>query len=82
MQEEIHIRDYLKVVLKRRHSALTFFAVIVLVVTVGTLTTTPVYKAGTRVLIDKESQNIVDVRGMYYESFYSEDYYQTQYELI
>ncbi len=82
MEEEVHLRDYWKVVVKRRNSALTFFIVLVLVVTVGSLTTTPVYKASTRVLIDKESQNIVDVRGMYYESFYAEDYYQTQYELI
>lgn len=81
-EEEIHLRDYWKVVVKRRNSALTFFIVLVTVVTVGTLTTMPVYKASTKVLIDKESQNIVDVRGMYYESFYSEDYYQTQYELI
>lgn len=82
MQEEIHLRDYVKVVLKRRNSVLTFFCILVLVVTIGTLTATPVYRASTRVLIDKENQNIIDLKGIYYESFYSEDYYQTQYELI
>ncbi len=82
MQEEIHLRDYWKVILKRRHSALTFFVVLVFIVAVGTFTTTPIYMASTRVLIDKENQNLVDLRGVYYESFYSEDYYQTQYELI
>lgn len=83
MQEEIHLRDYWKVILKRRNSFLTFFAVLVVVVTIGTLTTTPVYRATTRVLIDKESQNMVNLRDVYYyDPIYAEDYYQTQYELI
>lgn len=81
-QDEIHLRDYLKVLIKRRNSALTFFVILVSVVTVGTLTTTPMFKASTKVLIDKESLNIVDVRGLYIDSGYSEDYYLTQYELI
>ena len=80
-QEEIHLRDYWKVILKRRNSILTFFSVIVIVVTIGTLTTTPVYKATTRVLIDREYKNLAELREIYYDP-YSEDYYQTQYELI
>jgi capsular exopolysaccharide synthesis family protein len=80
-QEEIHLRDYWKIILKRRNSALTFFSVIVIVVTIGTLTTTPVYKATTRVLIDREYKNLAEIKDVYYDP-YSEDYYQTQYELI
>lgn len=81
-QEEIHLRDYWKVILKRRNSVLTFFSVIVIVVTIGTLTTTPVYKATTRLLIDREYKNLAELREIYYYDPYSEDYYQTQYELI
>lgn len=80
-QEEIHLRDYWKVILKRRSSVLTFFSVIVIVVTIGTLTTTPVYRATTRVLIDREYKNLAEIKEIYYDP-YSEDYYQTQYELI
>lgn len=80
-QEEIHLRDYWKVVLKRRNSVLTFFSVIVIIVTIGTLTTTPVYKATTRVLIDREYKNLAEIKEVYYDP-YSEDFYQTQYELI
>lgn len=80
-QEEIHLRDYWKVIQKRRNSVLTFFSVIVIVVTIGTLTTTPVYRATTRVLIDREYKNLAEIKEVYYDP-YSEDYYQTQYELI
>ncbi|MCL4476359.1 MAG: polysaccharide biosynthesis tyrosine autokinase [Nitrospirae bacterium] len=80
-EEEIHLRDYWKVIIKRSNSVLTFFSVLVVVVTIGTLTTTPVYRASTRVLIDRENQNVANLRDVYYD-FYSEDYYHTQYELI
>ncbi len=80
-EEEIHLRDYWKVIAKRSNSVITFFAVIVMVVTIGTLTTTPVYRAGTRVLIDRENQNFANLRDVYYD-IYAEDYYHTQYELI
>lgn len=80
-EEEIHLRDYWKVIAKRSNSVITFFAVIVVVVTIGTLTTTPVYRAGTRVLIDRENQNFANLRDVYYD-IYAEDYYHTQYELI
>jgi capsular exopolysaccharide synthesis family protein len=80
-EEEIHLRDYWKVIVKRRSSALTFFSVLVVVVTIGSLTTTPVYRASTRVLIDRENQNVANLKDVYYD-FYSEDYYHTQYELI
>lgn len=82
MQEEIHLRDYLGVLLKRKNSFLTFFIVLVVAATIGTFSSTPIYKASTRVLIEKENSNIVNLRDMYYESMYQEDYYQTQYELI
>ncbi len=80
-EEEIHLRDYWKVIVKRSNSVLTFFSVLVVVVIIGTLTTTPVYRASTRVLIDRENQNVANLKDAYYD-FYSEDYYHTQYELI
>lgn len=82
IRESVHLRDYLTVLMKRRNSALTFFTVLLVIVTIGTLTTTPVYRATTRVLIDKENQNIANLKDVYYEPFYAEDYYRTQHELI
>ncbi len=80
-EEEVHLRDYWKVIVKRSNSALTFFSVIVVVVIIGTLTTIPIYRASTRVLIDRENQNVASLKDVYYD-IYSEDYYHTQYELI
>jgi capsular exopolysaccharide synthesis family protein len=82
LEEELHLRDYLKVIVKRRNSVLTFAAIIMVMVSISTLSETPFYRATTRVLIDKEGSNIVNLRDPYYEGYYSEDYYRTQYELI
>jgi exopolysaccharide transport family protein len=82
MEEELHLRDYLKVIIKRKNSVLTFAAIIIVVISASTLSETPFYRATTRVLIDKEGSNIVNLRDPYYEGYYSEDYYRTQYELI
>lgn len=81
-EEELHLRDYLKVIVKRRYSVLTFSLLIIVVVSIGILSTTPIYRATTRILIDKESSNIVNLRDPYYEGYYSEEYYNTQMQLM
>ncbi|HXX82228.1 MAG TPA: exopolysaccharide transport family protein, partial [Thermodesulfovibrionales bacterium] len=81
-EQEIHLRDYLKVIVKRRYSILTVSLLIIVVASIGIFSKTPVYRATTRILIDKESANIVNLRDPYYEGYYSEEYYNTQMELI
>lgn len=44
-EREIHLRDYLKIVYKRRYTVLTFFAIVFIVVLIGTLSSIPVYQA-------------------------------------
>lgn len=81
-EEELHLRDYLKVIVKRRYSVLTLSLLIIVVASIGIFSSTPVYRATTRILIDKESSNIVNLRDPYYEGYYSEEYYNTQMQLI
>jgi uncharacterized protein involved in exopolysaccharide biosynthesis len=54
MQEkDIHVRDYIRVILKRKPTIATFFVITFLVVVIGTFTMTPQYLGSTKVLIEK-----------------------------
>jgi succinoglycan biosynthesis transport protein ExoP len=80
-EREIHLRDYLRVIYKRRYTVYTFFAVVFVVVLIGTLSATPIYLASTKVLIEKvEPYNLTMVAPYY--STYDPDFYETQYQLI
>ena len=68
MQEkEIHIRDYIRVILKRKAIVFTFFLITFLVVVIGTFTATPQYFAFTKVLIEKNEGNPL-YGGRYYST--------------
>ena len=52
--EEIHLRDYWRVLLKRRRVALPFFAIVVVIVAVYSFVATPVYEGTVQLLVDNE----------------------------
>ena len=54
-EKEIHLRDYYKILIKRKYAAFVFFAAIFTVILVKTLATTPLYTASAKVLIEKVS---------------------------
>ncbi|MEW6003565.1 MAG: polysaccharide biosynthesis tyrosine autokinase, partial [Nitrospirota bacterium] len=80
-REEIHLRDYLNVVLKRKSIVFIFSIAVVILTIVLSLMMTPVYKATTVVRIDKESPNILSFKGVQIDSP-GADYYQTQFEIM
>jgi capsular exopolysaccharide synthesis family protein len=53
--KEIHIRDYLQIIVKRKNSALTFFVLAVIVTIISTFTSnpTPMFTATTDVMIER-----------------------------
>ena len=80
-EQEIHLRDYLKIVYKRRYTVYTFFAIVFAVVLIGTLSSSPVYRASTKVLIEKvEPANLS--MAYPYSMPYEPEFYETQYQLI
>ena len=81
-QEQIDLRDYLRVVLKRRWTIITVFAVILISVTIFTYTATPIYQATTRLVIEKENPNVVSIEEVMAVDSSGTDYYQTQYKII
>lgn len=81
-EEEIDLRDYLRVVLKRKWTVITVFTVIVVTVAIHTFTATPIYQASTRLVIDKENPNVVSIQEVMAVDASGTDYYQTQYKIM
>ena len=81
MQEkEIHIRDYIRVILKRKSTIFSFFLMTFLVAIIGTYTATPKYMASTKVLIEKDETNPL-FGGRNYSSV-DLRFYETQIQII
>ena len=80
--EETHLRDYLRVLHKRRWLALGTFSAVVVGTVIWTFTQTPIYEAAAKVLIDREPPRVVNIQEVQPNDSSSLDYYQTQYEII
>ncbi|HEC68502.1 MAG TPA: polysaccharide biosynthesis tyrosine autokinase [Candidatus Desulfofervidus auxilii] len=81
-EEEIHLRDYLNVILKRKWTIITCFVVLVTIVTIASFKMEPVYKATCQILIERENPNVVKIEEVMAIDASSTDYYQTQYEIL
>jgi capsular exopolysaccharide synthesis family protein len=80
-EQELHIRDYLRVLYRRKYPALAVFVVVVAVAVVRALLAPPVYRAMTRILIEKtEVQNLALANPLY--SSWDPDFYKTQVQII
>lgn len=81
-EENIDIRDYLRVIRKRRWTIITVFSIIVATVIIHVFTSPPIYEATTRLIIDKENPNVVSIQEVMAIDASGTDYYQTQYKII
>lgn len=81
-QDQIDLRDYLRVILKQRWMAITVFAVIVITVAIQSFTATPIYEATARLVIEKENPKVVSIQEVMAVDSSGTDYYQTQYKII
>lgn len=79
-EKEIHLREYLNVVLKRRHIAITVFVIVFLLTLIITFSATPLYLASTKVLIEKSEPANLSLNSYY--SAYDPEFSETQYQLI
>lgn len=81
-EQEIHLRDYLRVVKNRRWTVVAFFLIVVTVVAVVTWTARPVYQSTVQLLIDRDNPNVVSIQEVLAVDATATDYYQTQYEIL
>jgi polysaccharide biosynthesis transport protein len=79
---EVHLLDYVKVLYRRRWTALTAFLIVVLSVSVYTFTLTPIYQARVQILIEKENSNVVTFKEAVEQNRLTDDYYQTEYKIL
>jgi capsular exopolysaccharide synthesis family protein len=80
-EKEIHLRNYLMVIRKRRYTVYTFFAIVFALTLIVTFSTTPIYTATTKVLIEKNERAKMTALNPYYMD-YDPDFNETQYQLI
>lgn len=79
---EIHLREYLQVLKKRRWTVIAIFVIFVTLVSVYTLTSEPIYQATVQLLIERDNPKVVSIQEVLAIDATSTDYYQTQYELL
>ncbi|MCP3875357.1 MAG: polysaccharide biosynthesis tyrosine autokinase, partial [Desulfobacteraceae bacterium] len=79
-EKEIHLRDYLRVIGKRKGTIFTFFLLTVLIVIIGTFTATPYYLASTKVLIERNTSS--SLTSSYRYTPYDPEFLETQHQLI
>jgi len=79
--EEVHLRDYLNVILKRKRIVLVFLICVVIITVILTFMMTPMYKSIAVVRIEGESPNVLSFKDVQGASL-GADYYQTQYEIL
>lgn len=81
-QEDIHLTNYIRIIKKRQWIVLTFFVIVVASITISSFLQTPVYKATARVLIEKETPNVLSFKEVLALDTSDTDYYQTQYTIL
>jgi len=86
IQENLHLKDYLNILARRRGIALLFYSMVMLFVTIGTIVTTPVFRSTATLLIDMEGPNVLATSGSVSlgsrDYFAYKEYFQTQSEII
>ncbi len=79
-EKEIHLKDYLNILRKRKLIVFSFFIITFTVVLINTLTATPIYEASTRLLIEKTDASPLMPNYGYVQ--YDPEFLQTQAEII
>ncbi len=82
--EERHILDYVRVVYKRRWIAIPVFLLVVIVGLLNALRETPIYRARTQLVIEKDTPTVATLDQMFQstDAWYNDAFYQTQYRIL
>jgi polysaccharide biosynthesis transport protein len=79
---EIHLKEYLRLLLKHRWLILAVFIVTAVTGTIWTLLQTPIYQAHSTVLIEPELPKILNMQEVTSPGLGTLEYYRTQYALM
>lgn len=82
-EDSIDLLSYWHILIKRRWTVIGVLGIIFFTSLVGTLLTTPIYRATAILQIERQTMQVMNVQGvMPTEDSYADDFYQTQYELL
>jgi capsular exopolysaccharide synthesis family protein len=81
METELHLRDYVRVLHKRRYAAAAAFVAITVVTFVKVMLETPIYRAQSSILVKKAEPYYLSLVNSYY-SPWDPEFYKTQAQLI
>jgi uncharacterized protein involved in exopolysaccharide biosynthesis len=81
-EEEVHLKDYLHVILRRKWVVITFLVAIVTTVTIATFMMKPMYKSTITIKIEAENPKILAFEDVVGIEKADQDYYQTQYKIL
>jgi capsular exopolysaccharide synthesis family protein len=82
--DERHLLDYVRTVYKRRWIAIPVFLLVFLAGSLNAMRETPVYRARTQVLIDRDTPTVATLDQMFQstDGWYNDAFYQTQYRIL
>ena len=80
--EEVHLRDYLNVVLRRKWLVMTFLALIFISTLIFTLASTRIYKASTCIEVTPQEQKVTKFEEIMTTDLRAREFYETQAELL
>ncbi len=82
-EDEIHLRDYLQIILRRKWIVITVLVTVLTTVTIGTFMMKPQYRATTMIKIEMDKVNILSFNDVYQAQMTSEDsFQQTQFKVL
>jgi succinoglycan biosynthesis transport protein ExoP len=80
LEKEMHLRDYFRIIRKRKYTVYTFFIITVALAVLYTYTATPLYKSTAKILIEKGEQNVLLTSYGYVQ--YDPEFMETQIQII
>ncbi len=81
-EKEVHLRDYWKIVWKRRWIVLALFLIVLITTAVATFTMKPLYRGTASIQINKENPQVMEFKEIFSVNMWDSDYYQTQYKVL
>ncbi len=80
--EEVHLRDYLDVILRRRWLVINCLLIVFVSVLIFTLSQTRLYTASTTIEVGSRNQNVTKFQDVETSDLRATEYYDTQVELV
>ncbi len=81
-EKEIHLRDYWRVIRKRKWMILALILIAVVITSVKLFTTRSVYRGTATIQINIETAQIIDFKEIFTVNTWAMDFYQTQYKIL